>query len=534
MNNILKKIGKGALAVSILANTFMPLTIVGAEDDTYDVVIKLDSNAKNFYDLEDNENIISYTVKETGDTFKGDIVLKTGPEDALENIVGITGDCTDADRCVYKVPNTVTNFRVVFDNTQISVGRQEENPERPGEYDYPEVDIRSQMSGATTLKIDEPLEFNGHAVFLWKCDNSICYKKFTDLPTDKETPRFIADSSITTDTVPAKTYSVDNRDAIWAPEYKFESYKNRIQAGEVTFEDLKGACDNITGKCGIDYAPVNEPQGNNSLVSYGNRAFKAIIYGSNYKGLKLGSLTELDYYPGQWTNAFLRQESFDISGTTKENPTEITTILLEDTVNLKIVDANGFAIDKIEALDVNEDAVAIDEEVDGSWTFEFASNFYDRVTFKVTDTSNKEYFILINRRTVDPWIDGVPTQDRAFIFSDVFYKKNTTYQDYIILAKLHFKDGNSKIVKMSAKKGVDDGLGNIVDDYELNEEDFGGSGLKRATFRYETTKSELKNVDKIYLYVEEKGSTENFYSGTFAGSGKGNVIDMKDWEGRLN
>ena len=63
MNSIIKKIGKCALAVSILANTFTPLTIVGAEDNTYDVVIKLDSNAKNFYDLSDNENIISYTVK---------------------------------------------------------------------------------------------------------------------------------------------------------------------------------------------------------------------------------------------------------------------------------------------------------------------------------------------------------------------------------------------------------------------------------------------------------------------------------------
>ena len=61
---------------------------------------------------------------------------------------------------------------------------------------------------------------------------------------------------------------------------------------------------------------------------------------------------------------------------------------------------------------------------------------------------------------------------------------------------------------------------------DFKEEDINDSDI---SYDFNEVIQEVAKKNKI-----EKGSTENFYSGTFAGSGKGNVIDMKDWEDRLN
>lgn len=38
----------------------------------------------------------------------------------------------------------------------------------------------------------------------------------------------------------------------------------------------------------------------------------------------------------------------------------------------------------------------------------------------------------------------------------------------------------------------------------------------------------MLNVDKIYINVEMNGSTDSTYAGNYAGSGKGEIIDMTE------
>ena len=65
--------------------------------------------------------------------------------------------------------------------------------------------------------------------------------------------------------------------------------------------------------------PVGEPTYNNSYVSYGDRNFKVVIYNDNYKGVSIGSLDDLHYYPTTWVDPFLRRDQYDISAGTNVN-----------------------------------------------------------------------------------------------------------------------------------------------------------------------------------------------------------------------
>ena len=130
--------------------------------------------------------------------------------------------------------------------------------------------------------------------------------------------------------------------------------------------------------------------------------------------------------------------------------------------------------------------------------------------------------------------------NKSGIVVETFYDRAKSYSDLDVIAKIVSKDGSSKVVHLSAEKGIDDGLGNISDVYEVDEQTFGdqnqpkGKGMKRANFVYSMSKEDLKKVDKIYINVEFKGSTSTTFAGNFVGSGKGDIIEMKYWEDRLN
>ena len=265
--------------------------------------------------------------------------------------------------------------------------------------------------------------------------------------------------------------------------------------------------------------PLGEPEYNNAYVSYGDRNFKVVVYNSNYKGVTIGSLNDLNYYTSEWENPFLRRDQYDISGTTKSKPTGIDTILLEKVVKIKEIDVNGFVISKIEALDVPEDAVEINK-VNGEWKIEFSSNFYDNVVFKVTDSNNGVSYLQIKRTTIDAWIKH--EDNKPVINADFFFERTKSYEDFILTAKIIYKDGTEKNVTLSAHKGIDDGLGNITDEFEVNE----GKGLKKATFQYPLNDGEDREIEDIYLNAEFTGSTSSKYAGSYAGSGKGVLANI--------
>lgn len=77
---------------------------------------------------------------------------------------------------------------------------------------------------------------------------------------------------------------------------------------------------------------------------------------------------------------------------------------------------------------------------------------------------------------------------------------------------------------MEASFGVDDGLGNVTPAYEVDEEDSEynkGKGLKKSTFEYSLSQGGKETIQKVYINVEHKGSTDTNYAGAFTGSGKG-------------
>ena len=423
---------------------------------------------------------------------------------------------------------------------------------------------------------EEPIEpnFDGKAYVIWSCGNGICYKHFDNIPNfDDGNSTFYKDTEIVADNKAGETFnlnatykgwSTDDRFNAWVTAYKvYKNITGDIDWTTVNPEDMIGDPIDMreyedkaiqAGKCTKDNTPqdefeacvdqyvaenenvwasraqlqpVGEPTYNNAYVSYGDRNFKVVIYNSNYKGLKMGSLDELSYYPAEWANQFIKRDQYDISGTTKEKPTGIDTILLEKIVRLKEIDANGYSITKIEALDVPSDAINI-AKVDGEWRLDFSSNFYDNVVFEATDSNGGKSYFQIKRTTIDGWIKFV--ENKPVLNADFYFDRTKSYTDFELTAVIEYRDGTEKNVKLNAVKGIDDGLGNVADVYELDEENpaFGpaGKGLKKACFQYALADGEDKNIKRVYLNAEYKGSTATNYAGSYAGSGKGVLANI--------
>ena len=385
----------------------------------------------------------------------------------------------------------------------------------------------NSITGTTNIDVN----FLVNAYLVWSCDNKICYRLVSGLSNNVT---FVKDSDLVANNDPTKTFDVHAEAKFFASYTDFNSKKAEIDANSVSINSL-------IGEDGIDYPPVGEPTSNNAYTSYGNRSFKVTIYGSNYRGITLGSLSDLTYYTSAWTDPLARVESYDISGTTKDNPTDIETILLEPIVNIKALAYNGFTITGIEALDVPDGAVVITKDGD-NYKFNFKSHFYDNVVFKVTGSDNKVFYMRINRvvlSTLNKKMVYPPNIGSFDLFTDFYFDRLTSYSNYILKAKIEYKDGTTKIVNMVNAMHIDNGFGDYTDDYEVDEEiaekhigPTNGKGLKRSTYKYTFPNGEIKRVDKVYITVEKVGSAEGSYAGTFSGSGKGLVITFEEGRGQ--
>ena len=410
---------------------------------------------------------------------------------------------------------------------------------------------------------DEP-HFDGKAYVVWSCGSGVCYHYFDNIPHfDDGNSTFYKNTDITADNNSSVVFDVKAKYKDWILKEGFDrwvdAYKSKKGVSEIDWTTVKpddiignppdmrqwedaSIADGVCTKEGVSeedfhacvdgyYAqhgdglpfvklqPVGEPTDNNAYVSYGDRNFKVVIYNNDFKGVTMGNLSDLHYYPESWTNSFIRQDQFDLSGTTKSKPTTINTILLESTVVIKTLDYNAFEITNIEALDVPEGAVTI-SKVDDEWKLIFSSNFYDNVVFKVTDSNNSVSYMQIKRYTIDGWIRFV--DNHPVLTADFYFENTKSYTDFDLTAKILYKDGTEKKVSLQAAYGIDDGLGNITEAYEMND----GVGLKRSTFEYNLSDGEEKIIDKVYLNAEFKGSTETNYAGSFAGSGEGVLANI--------
>lgn len=427
--------------------------------------------------------------------------------------------------------------------------------------------------------------FDGRAYVVWSCGNGVCYHYFENIPNfDDGNSTFYKDTDITADNKAGVTFDVKaqykgwylaDEFIEWAGLYKvaggdtvnWETISSEILSdinwdamnpadilGEPNqhinelidaavnskmctrpAEDAPGEEKDEFEHCIHLYAaehdhniwthklqPVGEPTYNNCYVSYGDRNFKVVIYNNKYKGVTMGDLSKLSYYPSEWTNPFIRRDQFDLSGTTKNKPALLNSILLESTVRIKTLDYNGFEIASIEPLDVPADAVTISKE-NGEFKLEYSSNFYDNVTFKVTDTKGEVTYMLVQRYTIDGWIKFA--DNHPVLTADFYFDRERSYADFELTAKIIYKDGTTKNVKLEAAFGIDDGLGNITNAYEVDEENtqYGpkGKGLKKASFEYALEDGEDREIEDVYLNAEYKGSTESTYAGAYVGSGEG-------------
>ena len=538
---------------ALLFSYFATITNVLASSSTTTLSVSFrDDNANNGkvqYSLDDGAhwddvdgNITNLNISVTGDNLRIKIVPNNnysvdyaGIELYLDNIKvdNISSLGLDAETG-YSVPSNVEVVSLVF------------------------VEFRKE-EGTTN--------FDGRAVVLWSCGNGVCYHTFDNIPDfDDGNSTFYKDTDIEADNKLGTTFDV-NADYIgWYLTDEFTEWQNLYEIatgnsvdwntldpeliigdpnnniGELETAAINaGVCTApATESCINTYAanqgqiwthklqPVGEPSYNNAYVSYGDRNFKVVIYNSNYKGIAMGDLSSLHYYPAQWANAFVKRDQFDISSTTKNNPTVIDSILLESTVKIKALSYNSFEILSIEALDVPEDAVTITKDANGEYSLVFSSNFYDNVVFKVTDTNNDISYFQVKRYTIDAWIRF--ENDSPVLTSDFYFDNTKSYQDFILTAKIVYKDSTSRNVTLTAKYGIDDGLGNITNAYEINEEEpeFGpaGKGLKRSTFEVALEQGEDQIIQDIYLNVEYTGSTDYNYAGAYVGAGEGTLANI--------
>ena len=428
-------------------------------------------------------------------------------------------------------------------------------------------------------------QFDGNAYLIWSCGTGICYKHFSNIPDFNDgNSYYIKDTTIEADNNQGQKFNLNAQYKGWSTDDKFNSwvsayktYKNingdidwtkvnpqdmlgdpidmrqyedqAVEAGVCTRnepQDVFEACvDQYVASLGTVWAsraqlqPLGEPNYNNAYVSYGDRNFKIVVYNSNYKGIAMGDLNQLQYYPAEWTNPFLKRDQFDISGTTKEKATGLDSILLEENVRIKEIPVNDFHIASIEALDVPAGAVNISKDNQtNDWILSFSSHYYDNVTFKVTDTNGGTSYFFVKRYTVDAWIKF--QDNKPVLNADFYFDRTKSYSDFDITAVIEYRDGTEKTVTLEPVKGIDDGLGNINwDVYEVDEQ-LGdpndpnipkGKGLKKGCFQFGLKDGEDRNIKRVYMNIEYKGSTSTNYAGAYSGSGKGTLANIYDPEG---
>jgi len=478
--------------------------------------------------------------------------------------------CTDATHCTITVSsgqtgyfnfNSANKFTLFIQGHEVDPGYGVSANENVAVQDYVELEPGVEPGE------DEP-NFDGKAYVVWSCGNGTCYHYFDDIPNfDDGNSTFYKNTDVKADNDNSISFNVKATYKDWILKEDFErwveAYKEKYNVNEINWANVDpdliignppdmrqwedaainaGVCTRENTpqddfeRCVDGYMaehsdalpfvklqPVGEPSDNNAYVSYGDRNFKVVIYNDDFKGIAMGNLDELNYYPATWTNPFLVRDQFDISGTTKDNPTLMDSILLESTVIIKPLNYNSFKIASMEALDVPEDAVEIRKDGE-EFKLIFSSNFYDNVEFKVTDTDGEVSYIQVKRYTIDGWIGHIDNQPT--LIADFYFDRNKSYTDFDLSAKIIYKDGTSKNVELTPKFGVDDGLGNFDDSYEVDEQGVGGKGLKHSTFIYELEDDEDRTIQDVYLNAEYKGSTISNYAGAYVGSGKGVLANI--------
>lgn len=577
-----KKIIGGILTLVIILKAITPIVQVFAQN-THHLTI-------DFNDGSIDGNVITYTVGETEvtATIDGEYTLEDGVLGIDEEswVTAITIDNYDSETMQVRVYEPGENgFQATYSYEDGVLIRDEEGG-LPDSFNFI---IEERTEGH--------YNFDGRAVVLWSCgedDSKVCYHEFSVIDPehcDPEHPEseacapeignfdngnstFFKDTTIEADNRPGETFNVDARYREWYLTDEFYAWQDLYEIAtnnpvdwdtlepeiimgdpnqhinELVAEAADVCGEHPSERCINEYAarergeiwthelqPVGEPSAKNAYVSYGDRNFKVVIFNDDYRGVTTGDLTGLTYYPARWVNPYLRTDQYDISETTESKPALLDSILLESTVNINALNYNGFEIASITPLEVPEDAVTVDyDEEHDRFSIIFSSHFYDNVVFRITDTDDEDYYVMIKRATIDAYFD-YNEEDGDILRADFYYAKNKSYTDFDITAKIVYKDGSTKMVTLTPQDNVDDGLGNFSDTGYIDQEypdsrmdpehdEPMGKGLKLSTFRYVLEEDEKDTIQDIYMNAEYKGNDPTVYAGAYSGSGEGTLANI--------
>lgn len=372
------------------------------------------------------------------------------------------------------------------------------------------------------IEFRESNDFSGTVLFVWNYENKFCVGVIDDLiPGGREgyTMNYIKESDVVdiiTGTTVLDISKIQNDDYYWL----WDSAQLIVQDENITKD--WATFRNFIEEHKEEYAinPCGSINGNNTITTNGGMTFRATIYNDKYEAISFGaSKDDYQYFPGFWDETFF-SSTVDISGTTKANPAIYQAYLLERTIKLNLGDHSKSNIKSIKALDVNSGAVTIRNTSGNNYEITFNSNYYDKVTFEVTDVANNTYYIKIGR-TVMTVVDNFgPDTTNPKLISQLYYPTNYDYNDFEVFAKVYYDDGTS-ITKKATPTKIGFLNGHEYDSYETDD---AGKNLKLAAYSVDVD----ENVTNAYFTVVYKGALNgDTYGGTFAGSGKGANYDVE-------
>ena len=387
-------------------------------------------------------------------------------------------------------------------------------------------------------RADEFDEFDGRAYAIWACgnnDSEVCLHLIEGIDNQDGVTEYYAASTITDVTHPARKFdqfgAFEDEDYArgmalatsverWVKEYTGNEGATvaDVDWSRVDIHRFLRGDEREGG--GVKLQPVGETQGEHSYTSYGDRNFRLTIYDDEYRAIELGSLDDLYYVPAYYEDATF-VDAIDISGTTIENPAVIHSVLLEDTLNIKAATVGDLEIASVKAMNLPDGAVTITKQ-GADYKVRFNSNFFDNVTLEIKDTTGVKYYLKVERSILDTYI----REDGAW--TTISFDAATHYSDYELLATFVYDDGSSVQMEMENAQWIDDGLGNITHDFEMD----GGRNLKVAAYRAVPDDAHWKDgLTGVYYNVRMAGSTETTYKGTLTGSGRG-VFEPAPWRER--
>lgn len=268
-------------------------------------------------------------------------------------------------------------------------------------------------------------KFNGTIYLTWVANNNnFYYHKITGL--EEEVPTKLQTKNInemTADNASSVTFAIGN-------DYEF------------CYAEFENLIDKTTDTTGNTYTDSNfnkasaaekllllreleltiDPTGaictDNSISTNGDRAFRLTIFNENAKAFTVNGTGS---YNINAEEGILTNSTVDLSTSTANAPAEVASFMLNNSVQITPANNIGSTTDiiSIEALNVaNSDAI----NINGTGTVTFKSNFYNNVTFKVSDGTNS-YYVKVNR--YDMLIsDSLVPGDESRIYANVYYSKS--------------------------------------------------------------------------------------------------------------